>query len=240
MITSTVNSQPCQYTIEQDHATGKKFVSTRYLGDCSKIDTVRSLMKCSFDAGYEGRLHSSASKSSCVFHLRMGMMPRESLISVLPHQFGLSGTHALRNFNQICAAHKSSNEETSGSIQLLKTMLVYARTGKYDEESAKKLSDDELFQGKKDLLAFQNATYSYMQNQFIPQLLLDLKAIPQTSDSEEGCCDMQMSQDGQKRWKEDIEGKQPFMPFEKFEHLNSYMTAQQRQELDAILATQKP
>ncbi len=183
------------YTIEEDPESNKLSVYDQRRESYQPgfgIESTRALMKISFENGYEGRLYNDASWSSHIFHLYMGMIPRERKISVVDVNFGIEGRCAMEKLTLIWMQYKTpsfSPEKHESSIQTLKSMLHYARTRKLSFKKSAGLTLEDVINGWKELDTLGRETCSYIENCFILgcdkliALLLKHHRFPQTNSS---------------------------------------------------------
>lgn len=181
----------------------------------------KSLDKC------EGRFRLDGA-SSLLFHLKMGMMPRERLVNYIEHRYGIIGVNALKN-------------KASPTASQLKTLIEIIKEEAPEIPNPDSLTRTDiwkLFNGNEKLAKLSSKKVSYLREIFIPDLLQFLKAnmgvkFPETPEAFGGV-QMELSSSGLERWRETIEKDKVFVPFRQFEHLDPFMTPEQRKTLGEI------
>lgn len=187
----------------------------------SDTDKLRKIVKHSLDTS-DGRLVVLALGTSHIFFLRMGMIPRDYLTTQADKLFGPEGVKALEDLREgrpfdPCAIGIIFETQTSlppspAAIQAHKTQLIQLLDTKVSTD--------------------------YFQKAFFPRLLRilakDQGVHPDTSELD--AVEMILSEEGKRRWREAIENDRSFPVFRRFEHLNSFMTPEQKTQLTQVLS----
>jgi hypothetical protein len=158
-------------------------------------------------------LRLSASYSSHIFYLYMGLIPENGVNLDLKPIIKSNYAYVRNNY------------------------------GIVGEIAIKEITVDDIFKNRNDLINLSKKEFSYLKNKFISQLLECLESqvsakYPNTSEFDS--VTMILSNEGKKRWLETIElyatkGIFKFEPFRKFEQLRPFMTDAQIACLDTIL-----
>lgn len=193
----------------------------------------RKIVKESLEKGFGGRYHTSASWSSHLFHLYMGMLPEDAQVRYVPIQYGNCGKRTLKELPTIIKNIKEKKTNDKLDLKYLKIMLADLK--QVDEKT---ITDEMIVSHEQELTAFKDKKCSYLQYDFIPQILDILKCSPnekKPNTSSLHAISMMLSDEGLKRWKDAIANKKPFVPFRKLEHLRPFMNEEQLKSLDAIM-----
>lgn len=200
---------------------------------------MRHVVQRSFALGYEGHVKNSASWSSHIFHLFMGMIPSHAFDEPggrnwhVYFNFGLSGENALEDLKK--CKNETDLLQLDASDRKMFAKILRAR-GKISKE-LKDITVQDILGHKEYLLNYAHET-SYMQDYFIPRLLDVLEEnignkYPDTNSW--WATEMVLSEEGRNRWHEAITNNKEFIPFKRYEHLRKYMTKEQITQLDEIL-----
>lgn len=213
--------QKQQLIIERMHASiqGKGFGTALY----------RETMQYAFEKGMQ--LWTDASWNSHVFHLYMGMIPKDRKMSYVPIEYGQRG---VRSLNQLIASKTidefiQCNNQSNG--RLLRELIDILKQEKKELADAS-LTAQDVFENKDFMIDLQNKDVSYLTYSFIPSLLKYLY----NNCGDLGSVHMYMSTEGQARWQDAINENKEFDIFEQFEHLHPYMLEEQKQALKKVLA----
>ena len=250
------------FTVETDSKNNQKSVymtkiaaTTQGRGFGTKC--TRYLMMKSFSEGCQGRLVNEAAWSSHIFHLYMGMIPKEREVDAYPLIIGYIDENRLANYftslEQSVKANKPLTPSQQSDLSVLKRILEFLDTGTVNPSGEGYTLDDVLRRKDEIIRGFDERTLSYIKHEFIPRLLRVLRQNLGSGDGEVikafnintsrlGSISMEMSNEGIQRWKEAIQTHTDFAPFKNFEQLHPYMTEAQIQELKTLLskiATQK-
>jgi hypothetical protein len=83
--------------------------------------------------------------------------------------------------------------------------------------------------------ALNDKEASFIRDQFIPDFLYSLETCDDRNLNFSGSMNMELSREGEQRWREAIENDVEFEPFRKFEQLRPFMNEAQQQSLDSSL-----
>jgi hypothetical protein len=208
-------------------------------------ESTRHLVQKSRELNLEGRLHNSASYSSHVFHLYMGMLPVNTQIPRIEVEYGISGKEAIKKypllkekFLDIIANNDSFSETEQYYIQDLKRIVK----DKHFLSALSPIDDNDLFWPKtsddleEKLKSYSTETVSDITYNFIPKLLGALKASKNKKKPDTmslGSFSMILSDAGRVRWFDAIDRGVAFTPFKRFEHLVQFMTSKQKEDFEA-------
>lgn len=199
--------------------------------------STRALVERSITLGFEGRLHNSASWSSHIFHLYMGMIPHDRQVDPILHYWGVEGQMAVEQFDLIkegLEINDTLSKEEETYLKTLKVMIAHSKG-----VSQKDITDQQVIaEGGRVIEHLKEKKVSYLREDFIPSILKILErnlTVRHPDTTSLGAVEMMMSDAGIARWKEAIDNKQEFKSFKKFEHLRPYMTPEQLSRLDRII-----
>jgi hypothetical protein len=190
---------------------------------------MRHAVETAFAAG--GDVTLEAAYSSHLFHLYMGMIPKDRQIDYVQHTYGLNGVGSLdyltscENVEQL----ENNKDDCETLIEILSRELGV-------EEDNLKPAD--VIAHRDLLLGLKSKSCSYLTDDFVPQFLDILEKnignkYPDTTRF--SSVQMQLSQEGKTRWQEAIDKKTQFSPFKDFKQLLPFMTALQKEKLNSIL-----
>jgi uncharacterized protein YqcC (DUF446 family) len=169
-----------------------------------------------------------AVESSHIFHLYMGMIPKDRKESYVAMQYGRSGSKALTELrsNSVENLNPRTQKELFFILSEEKQLL------KDQSPTTEELSKNRCF------LLELDKNISYLTYQFIPSLLkilsnnLNVKCPDTTSLAS---VQMELSKEGKERWAKALSEQTEFDAFKKFEQLLPFMTEPQKEELAIIL-----
>ncbi|ASQ46573.1 hypothetical protein [Legionella clemsonensis] len=176
------------------------------------------------------KIFLDASWSSHIFHLFMGMIPRNLEQSYVEMMYGIVGKSALQALKQ-CKTLEDCTRLTNRTRETLLFILE-----KEMPESENTL--ENIFNKREQLLELLKKRASFITYRFIPDLLDILeREITEKYPNTEGLYSvpMELSQEGQARWDEAIHKNIEFESFKGFEQLYPFMTEEQKERLNLIL-----
>lgn len=195
--------------------------------------STQKIVEESFKLGFEGRIHNQAAWSSHIFHLYMGMIPQDREINFVTLKWGENALDPLSAITEKLRKKEPLSTEEQGDLKTLKRIVAHIKNVDKNE-----ITDQDVIENEDKILALQDQKVSYLQCDFIPQLLKIFEQDPTKHHPETdrlGSVNMMMSDEGIARWKEAIDGQQPFKLFKKFEHLRPYMSSEQLSRFDRIM-----
>lgn len=212
---------------------------------------MRYLVEQSYKLGYEGNIDSETSWSSHLFHLYMGMIPKEKDEKFVSYAWGDFGEDVLKNlednyYHDDKTALEEDLEVLSEMLHMVKNFKEYSTLTETDILKFKNLKEDELFteadildeKNMELILSLRQKTLSHLRFKFIPLLLRTLQKntnIKYPDTGTWGSIVMVLSNAGKARWKEALDKNIEFVPFKNFEHLYPFMTSDQKQLLNEIV-----
>lgn len=223
-----LRSVTVSYFLKDDHLYVENFKSgVEGKGDGTLA--VKELVRLSIENQLDGNIRLSASWSSHLFWLYMGMIPVDSPLGYVATFYGDIGKKSIE---------KLQRGENLGSldVSLLISMLKEEKKDQEYQQAGTPLQT--VMKNKELLLSLNSRQASFLRNKFIPDFLATLKANiaekrPDTSSL--GSTNMILSEQGKKRWKEAIEENKSFKPFKDLAHLREFMKPEEMVELDQLL-----
>lgn len=212
-------------------------------------ESTRHLVQRSRELKLEGRLHNSASYSSHVFHLYMGMLPVNTQISRIEVEYGSSGKTAIDRYADLKKKFLDvidNNATFSKEEELLINTLKRIVKDKQFLSAFSPIDNNDLFwPTTSDALEEKLKTYelervSDITYSFIPKLLGALRASKNKKKPDTmslGSFSMILSEAGRERWFDAIDKGIAFKPFKHFEHLVPFMTSKQKEEFEAYFSS---
>ncbi len=192
----------------------------------------RYLMDVSFKEGRYGNIILNAQGSSHLFYLFMGMNPKEWLMDYLPHKYGRAGSVAVAKIANTINGVDLTPKEVTALIDIF---------SKEKSMPVSEISLETLVQNKEFFKALNSKRCSYLQFEFIPNLVACLQSAidmgEEYLDTESLCVtEFVMSNQAKQRWKAELDAKQPMVLFKRLEHLAKYITVEQQKVIDAYIA----
>jgi hypothetical protein len=204
-------------------------------------ESTRQIFKKSLELGYGGRFHNDASRSSHLFHLYMGMIPVDRKLDYAQYRWG-NGAKALKKYDTITSLYlidkKAVPSELKVDFDNIKNIVADLKG--LDREQ---ITDQMVIDAEADIKALKDKSASYLQDEFIPELLEILERDPTAKQPDTEYLygvKMVLSDEGIARWNDDVSGVKPFDSFRKLEQLRQYMDETQLARLDAIMAKRFP
>ena len=192
-------------------------------------DFMRIMVDTSIKQGQNGKIYVNNINSFHLMYLTMGMKPNRDTTAYVKLKFGNEGQPALDALEACIEVEEIALINTS-KLGILKRMLAL----ELKREDSNTITHEEIFNNQQTLLKLKDKQVSYVGEDFLPDLLDGLQAhttpnFPETSQL--GQHRMVLSQEGIERWKDDLDKKKEFTPFNRLEHVTPYMQESKREEL---------
>lgn len=179
-----------------------------------------------------GNIKSDTSWSSHLFHLYMGMIPINRQTNLVQNRWGMNGRRVIKELAE--GTYEEDENEFKRQFSTLNEMLQFAT------HSKKNFTKEEIFNQENIdlLLALNNKTCFYLQDEFIP-MFLDFMEIHQGEKFPDtkhwGDIPMHLSAAGIERWKQALDQNLEFQTFKNFEQLKPFLNEEQKGRLAAII-----